>query len=609
MCGIAGIVAENARGYMGHLDRMVKALAHRGPDGSGTHFYEKCALGHTRLSIVDLATGAQPMLSPVYGEGITFNGEIYGYRDIRKLLDDFPFRTKSDTEVILALYHRYGNRCISHLPGMFAFGIWDERENKLFCARDRFGEKPFYYAAGRNGEFIFASEIKAILASGLVTPALSRKAVGHYLQYLYVHPRETIYENIFTLPPAHCLTYNKGRVSVEQYWRLPETTSSISLTDATGRFSELFGKAVTRQLVADVPVGAFLSGGLDSSTVVAVASGIQGRLKTFSFEFEDQASELPYAREVAGLYQTDHAELTDRTADIGEMLIRMQQVYDEPFADSSNIPMYLISKLAREHVKVVLTGDGGDELLAGYSYWYPQLLSMEEGESKELIVRTALRLSRALGITLAPSFMIKAIAADFRHRYCSVVTAHAGQKKCFSDHDLVGLGFEMDCSDEKGYKGSTLDDALRMDIETYMPGDILVKTDRASMAHGLELRTPFLDVDFASFCISLPYSLKLTAEEDKLIMRRTFSDKWPESIRQRGKQGFGAPVSRWLKLASVRALVDRYLNDSGQKIFSILDFKHAREAVRQNNQKTWILLVLALWMAGHEFSLAGEGRE
>jgi len=609
MCGIAGIVASESEQYQHPLKQMVNALSHRGPDASGTYFFPTCALGHTRLSIIDLSSGGQPMLSPLTDKiGITFNGEIYGYQSIKASLSDYPFRTTSDTEVILALYERYGDSLLTYLPGMFAFAIWDETRQQLWCARDRFGEKPFYYAFGDHGEFLFASEIKALLASGLVEPVLSREAVTHYLKHLYVHPQQTIYQNIYTLPPASRLCYQVGHQPiVERYWELPTTQHKIELAEATEQFKYLFDQAVAKQLVADVPVGTFLSGGLDSSSVVAMASRHQAKLKTFSFGFEESVSELPFADQVAKKYQTAHTILTDNTTNISDLLITMQEVYDEPFADSSNIPTYLISKLARQHVTVVLTGDGGDELLAGYSSWYKPLLYMQQENHQALWFTHLIRLTNKLltKANLPPFWRDKTQGRLYQHQYSSVSQAHLNQNQYFTNAELAQFNLPISHKPTSGSweATNTVDDAFRMDIQDYMPGDILVKIDRAAMAHGLELRAPFLDVDFASFCISLPFQLKINSEQDKIILRRAFAEAWPSAISTRAKQGFGAPVTRWLKQNSVKALKEQYLNDPRQKIFSLLPFNHTRPIVNKDNYQTWILLVLALWMDKHKFSL------
>lgn len=599
MCGIAGIVAPGAQQYAEPLRRMVERLGHRGPDGSGAHCFGSCALGHTRLSIVDLRAGQQPMLAPLAPVGITFNGEIYGYKSIRQSLGDYPFRTTSDTEVILALYERYGAGLLDRLPGMFAFAIWDDAAQELLCARDRFGEKPFYYAFGPRGELLFASEIKSLLASGLIEPALDGDAIAHYLKYLYVHPYQTIYRNVHTLPPAHLLRYKDGKVTVERYWRLPPVDERIALGEATEQFRQLFDQAVARQLVADVPVGAFLSGGLDSSTVVAAASRHQAGLKTFSFGFESGVNELPFAREVARQYQTEHSELADDRPDIAELLVTMQAIYDEPLADSSNIPTYLIARQARQHVKVVLTGDGGDELLGGYS-WYKPLLHMQGRLSDQDWLFFMLRAANKL--SAQPALRERIGGMVYRRRYASLAEAHLGQKQYFGDAELAAFGLRPPAQPTfapERPEGATLDDALRMDLQDYMPGDILVKIDRASMAHGLELRAPFLDVDFATFCAGLPARLKISSSQDKLIMRRAFAADWPASVRARGKQGFGAPVQQWLRRDGVRALKRQYLDDPAQKLFALLPFEQTRAAAQRGDYRTWILLVLALWLDQH----------
>lgn len=608
MCGIIGIVAKDPKQYESHAKKMLDAIAYRGPDERGIRLFERCILGHTRLSIVDLRSGQQPMVSPASPAlGITFNGEIYGYDSIKNNLPNYPFRTTSDTEVILALYEKFGQELPRHLPGMFSFAIWDGNHQQLVCARDRFGEKPFFYAIGEKGEFIFASEIKAILASGLVKPILNKHSVVHYLKHLYIHPNTTIYTNIHTLPPGHTLGYNNNGLCIKRYWQPPEINPLIGLDDAIVQFKFLLEKAIERQLIADVPVGALLSGGVDSTTIVALASKHVKKIKTFSFGFGSEKNELPFAREVARKYNTEHIELEDHHADIGEMLLAMRDIYDEPFADSSNIPTYLITKLASKYVKVALSGDGGDELFGGYAYWLKPLLVMEnERESasiwKLLLFKTIAKLMRNgywnnhyRGIAYAT-------------RFSSIAEAHRAQNTYFNAKELSSLNPSFINVEQDNYSyphliTNTVNDALYMDLQDYLPGDILVKTDRASMANGLELRTPFLDIDFSSFCISLPRSLKITEEEDKIILRKTCADLWPESIRQRQKKGFGAPVNKWLAQESVQQLKKHYLENPHQEIFGFISFKHSRPFVRENTYRTWVLLVLALWFEKHKPSI------
>jgi len=611
MCGITGIISKDAKKYESNLKSMTSCIKYRGPDETGSHLFDTCALGHARLSIVDLGNGQQPMLTPDARVGLVFNGEIYGYKDIKKGLSDYHFRTASDTEVILALYGKYKKEMLRELPGMFAFGLWDDESKELFAARDRFGEKPFYYAHGKNGEFIFASEIKAILASGLVEPILNLDSVTHYLRHLYVNPYTTIYSNIHVLPPAHALSLKDGKLTTWRYWQPPATDQNIGLDEAVTKFKELFEKAVQSQLVADVPVGAFLSGGLDSSTVVAVASHYQQKLKTFAFRFKDGGNELQYAKEIADKYETDHTELFDSNYDIADLLLKMDDIYDEPFADSSNIATYIISKLAREHVTVVITGDGGDELLGGYTAWYKPFLYARDNtmdipswtEAMAPYLMKALHRARApyrneIGNVLA--------GAKLKKRFDSVFEAHSAQNTYFSDKELHSL-FRKDKSGiapppaEAPYQPywkstNTLDDVLRMDIDDYMPGDILMKIDRAAMANSLELRAPFLDPDFASFCISLPYRLKIDKESDKIILRKAFFSYLPESLHKRPKMGFGAPVHKWLKLPKVKQLKQEYLADPKRKIFEVLDFDAVQAKAKADTYQTWILLILSIWL-------------
>jgi asparagine synthase (glutamine-hydrolysing) len=583
---------------------MTNALVHRGPDGEGHHVFQECALGHRRLAIVDLTAGGQPMCSVDGRLAITFNGEIYGYQELRRELSDYPFRTKSDTEVILALYQRDGPQALNNLPGMFAFAIWNESKHELFCARDRFGEKPLYYATGRNGEFIFASEIKGILASGLVEPVLDLGAVARYLQRQCVRVDQSIYVNIKALPPAHYLRYRDGLVEVARYWTPPEIESDINAEDAVEQFRALLLKAVRRQLVADVPVGAFLSGGLDSSTICLLASQLNSDLRSFSFDFEGDHSEITYARSVAKAYGTQHVELTAQRVDIADQLWRMQQVYDEPFADNSNIPTYLLCGAARSHVKVVLTGDGGDELFGGYQ-WYKPLLWMEKEGRVGLVHWVAARIvNRLCDLARVPGAVareLRIMGLGYGRRYSSTLAAHRGQLSLFEQRDLERLGIvggQVTSVQETTDVSGSMDDVLRFDAEDYMPADILTKIDRASMAHGLELRAPFLDVEFASFCLSLPYRLKVSTREDKIILRQAFSAQWPVSIRSRSKQGFGAPLARWLQDPTIHELERSLLQEAGAPIFKLLSYQGTQQILRRNNlMQRWTLLVLAVWLA------------
>lgn len=605
MCGIAGIVAESISSH--HrvvLRHMTDAIVHRGPDGEGHKYFKRCALGHRRLAIVDLSGGEQPMLASDNQVAVTFNGEIYGYKDCRRELHDYPYKTQSDTEVILALYDRYDTDALKHLPGMFAFAIWDERKQSLFCARDRFGEKPLYYAMGKGGEFLFASEIKGILASGLIEPILDNRAIARYLQRQCVGAGQSIYVNVKALPPGHYLRYRDGKVEVTRYWSPPQVDTDIDGEEAVEQFRALLLKAVRRELIADVPVGAFLSGGLDSSTICLLASLLTSELKSFSFDFEGDHSEITYARTAARAYGTQHVELAAQGINIVDQLWRMQRVYDEPFADSSNIPTYLLCGEARRHVKVILTGDGGDELFGGYGWYKPLLWMAKEGRVGLLRWVAARMISRLSHLARVPGSVareLRIMGLGYGRRYSSVLDAHQAQMSIFEQHDLAQLGLSEERSigiPETTNALVTMDGVLRSDVEDYMPADILTKIDRASMAHGLELRAPFLDVEFASFCLSLPYRLKLSTSEDKIILRQAFSAQWPVSIRSRHKQGFGAPLARWLQDSAILELERHFLQSSSAPVYEVISYEGTQEILRRSNiMQRWNLLVLAIWTA------------
>lgn len=370
-----------------------------------------------------------------------------------------------------------------------------------------------------------------------------------------------------------------------------------------------------RQLVADVPVGIFLSGGLDSSTICFLASQFVGDLRSFSFDFEDDHSEITYARSAAMAYGTRHAELTAQRVDIADQLWRMQQVYDEPFADTSNIPTYLLCGKARPHVKVALTGDGGDELFGGYQ-WYKPLLWMEEQGRVGLLHWVAARVkNRLYGLAGIPGEVareLRVTGLGYGRRYTSTLAAHRGQMSIFERRDLEQLGImgvQPSSVLEPPDVSRSMDDVIRFDVEDYMPADILTKIDRASMAHGLELRAPFLDVEFASFCLSLPYRLKVSTSNDKIILRQRFAAQWPVPIRSRTKQGFGAPLTRWLKDPAIRELERSLLQEPGAPIFKHISHHGTQQLLRQNNLlQRWTLLVLAVWLAQTKDKDQGLGR-
>ena len=590
MCGIAGIITPNARNYTEEIQKMTRAIAHRGPDAEHHEFSENAALGHRRLSIVDLSeTGKQPMFSNTRKECIVFNGEIYGYQNIKKDFANYPYRGSSDTEIILAMYQKKGKGLLRELPGMFAFAIWDEEKQQLFCARDRFGEKPFYYAFGKNGEFIFASEIKAILASGLIVPKINDEALYHFLQYGYVSTYQSIYSNIFTLPPAHFLTYSNGNISVERYYEIPKNELGISLSDAKEEFTSLLKNAVQKQLVADVEVGSFLSGGLDSSTIVAMVNEFKDKQTTISFGYSGEDSELKFADEIAMKYKTNHIEIYENHGNIATELLKVSPFFDEPFADMSYVPQFKICEAAARHLKVVLAGDVGDELFGGYSFYRVENQLKNHFSYNKILYKFGLK---QFGKFRETSYLTK---ENIKHK--NILDFHQNSvRNFFSANEISELGINAKYYQQYSFKANphSLNDIMRTDLEKYVPGNMLVKSDRMAMANSLEVRTPFLDKDFAEFCIQLPENLKLDSENDKIILREAMGNYWTETIRNRHKQGFGSSVEKWFEEKSLMELSDDLLKNRSSKVFDFITFSTAQKYLNKD-KKHWNLLQLALW--------------
>lgn len=600
MCGIAGIITNNARNYAESLKKMTDAIAYRGPDSADHQFFENAALGHRRLSIVDLSeTGKQPMFSNTRNECIILNGEIYGYLDLKKIYADYPYRGKSDTELILAMYQAKGENLIKELPGMFAFAIWDEKKQELFCARDRFGEKPFYYAIGKKGEFIFGSEIKEILVSGLIQPEIDKTQIAYYLKNGYISPQNSIYKNIFILPPAHTLKYKNGKIEIKPYWKIPHSTLQISLNESIEEFKNLLNKAVKKQLIADVPVGSFLSGGLDSSTIVAIASKYEENLTTLVYGFETgDLNEMPYAQAIADKYKTNHIVLLDKKQKIADTLQEVYSYMDEPLMDSSLLPTHLIFKEASKNLKVVLSGDVGDELFGGYSFYKYNINLSEKGYYPRYLSKI---------IQFSNKFRNMGSERMVRADYSDSIDYHQNKvRNYFTADEIKDLGIENTVPTTKFSfkpKPDDFNDLMRIDLEKYVPGNMLLKGDRTAMFNSVEARIPFLDKDFAEFCIKLPWQYKVNSSEDKIILREAYSKAWTEEIAQRGKNGFAASVAEWFKEEELQNLSKQLLENKDSAIFSYLNFDEIQKKLNKNLQH-WSLLVLALWFKNnkHYFS-------
>lgn len=622
MCGIFGILTSDPRNLEG-ADALLDTLEHRGPDERGSWKGDSVFLGNRRLSIIDIAGGHQPMFSADRTRCIVYNGELYNFRDLRPLLEKkgYRFRTESDTEVVLYAYEEWGEKCLSRFNGMFAFAIWDDRGRTLFLARDRVGEKPLYYYSG-GGNLIFGSEIKAIVRHPAVPRAVSAVGLANYLTFGHAVAPETMYRGIFKLPPGHFLRAAKGAVRVTQYWEVgdePQLEPGASLSGAAleERVLTLLDDAVRRRMVADVPVGAFLSGGVDSSAVVALmCRHSPGRVKTFSLGFTigGAYNELPDARLVAGALGTEHHELHVDHLDLVETLERLVYHYDEPFGDAANLPVYLISAFARRHVKVVLAGEGGDELFGGYrryvadqvAGWYgrlPGFLIREVIPSAAGVIPRFRRLKRTLGTLPIRN------PADRYAAWLTVVTPGLLEELCtgrvleeLHGHDPRGV--------YRHYYGKPLavpggldhlNRLLYVDFKTWLPDTYMEKVDKATMACSLEGRLPLLDHRLVELAFQIPSSLKIRGLSTKRILKRAVRTLLPPEVLRKPKHGFSVPTDPWfrgpLKEFVFETLMDPRTRSRGYFKPEVVErlFRLHREGKEVLDTHLWLLLNFELW--------------
>ncbi len=643
MCGIVGYVGPEPTADLDteFLRRACRAMRHRGPDGEGVWSGDTVGLGHRRLSIIDLEGGAQPMSYAGGRYWITFNGEIYNYRELRAELATLghTFRTTSDTEVILAAYAQWGMEAPEHLRGIFALAIWDAGERRLFLARDHLGVKPLlYYWDGR--VLVFSSELKAILATDAVPRDPDQEGLADYLTLGYTLGPRTVVRRIRKLPPGSSLDWHDGRVSVRTFWDLAAVALSPPRERASAdEYAECFGRAVAAQMVSDVPVGAFLSGGIDSSSVVyQMRAHTPHRLKTFSMGFaEPSYSELDYADQVATALRTDHhAEVVH--PDLEATLPHLIRAFDEPLGDTSIVPTYFVSRLARRHVKVVLSGDGADESLAGYETYVADVLHQLYHRVPRLLhERVFLPLSRripATGRKVGLDYKVRQFVA---HAHGGLERAHFGWRVLFDPAESRALlGDAADGYDpftvyrshfERVQMAPTLNRCLYVDMSTWLVDDILTKVDRASMAVGLEARVPFLDVGLVEYTMRLPPKMKMDGLRRKVVLKEAMRGKLPEAVLRRRKSGFNAPVSGWLR-GSLRPMVEELFAQPS----ALVDVRHpllqstwrAHLSGREDfGFRLWSLVTLLIWErevlarrapdagqrdAGIENALAGEPR-
>jgi asparagine synthase (glutamine-hydrolysing) len=599
MCGILGVVSNGSdvRKYQDGFKKMLTVQNHRGPDENGKYISERCLLGHNRLSIVDIKSGQQPMYSHDEKKIISFNGEIYGFKKIRSSIE-YPYKTNSDTEVIFALYQKYGKEMMNFLPGMFAFAIWDSENQELFFARDRVGEKPFYYHVTSDGDLIFASEVKTIADSKIISLEVDKDSLSHYLSKLYVHPGHSIYKNVYSLLPGHCGTFSKERgLEIWQYWKPNETPVDIGFMEAVEELEFLLDKSIEEQLIADVPVSVFLSGGLDSSTVAACARRRNDNIKALTFRFQSGLDEGQFAHDVAKLHKINIEDLYEDSIDsILQHFLNSIDCYGEPFADSSSIPTMLICKAAARRSKVVLAGDGADELFGGYVGRYRPAVFMEKYAGSSRLRWLAMRYIYGVCNKLMPSELNSQKSRAVKYLIDKKTIAEYTDLTTivFKDEDLkpFGLRRQPPVKPEVQNKASS---AMSLDIKNYLPSDILVKTDRASMAFGLEVRAPFLSVDILNFAYKLPSEFKIDSDRDKIIMRAAFSKHWPESVVQRSKQGFGAPMERWMKDKDMTEYF-AHVFSSNAKIYQYMPKSFIDSHINSSALKRWTLFCLAAWL-------------
>ncbi|MBX3265185.1 MAG: asparagine synthase (glutamine-hydrolyzing) [Acidobacteria bacterium] len=626
MCGINGILYSRSSGRIADeqlIRQMRDVLRHRGPDEEGIFTSGRLGLGHRRLSIVDLKTGQQPMFNDDRSLVIVYNGEVYNHLELRPELEQrgFAFRTTSDTETILRAYEAYGPAAVERFRGMFSFAIWDTRSEELFIARDRLGVKPLYYAQSEDGSFYFGSEIKALLAANALRPELEMRALTDYLANHAPSGELTLFAGVKRLLPGHTLTVKDEKISIRQFWDVSferNTDDPRSDADWVRDWSELFRESVRLRLMSDVPLGMFLSGGIDSSAIAAVMSElVDSPIKTFSVAFaEREANELRYARLVAERFATDHHEITVAPEEFFSALPKLIWHEDEPIAHPSSIALYFVSKLAAENVKVVLTGEGSDESLAGYGRYWMTLSNLRLGSRYHGITSRPLRAVVETAIEGLPA------GSRLRHRLrksflCVEPTIEsmyfdnfAVFSRTMQDH-LLSPGTkellngsadpyrEMSSVFASVHSNDLLDKMLYADTKTYLQ-ELLMKQDQMSMAASIESRVPFLDHKLVEFTAAMPNRMKLRGRTTKYVLRKAMEGVLPDEILTRGKMGFPVPIGKWFR-GEFRHLVDEYVLSERSLSRGLFEPTEVRQIVERHmtgenhDERLWSLINLEIW--------------
>ncbi|REJ75485.1 MAG: asparagine synthase (glutamine-hydrolyzing) [Acidobacteria bacterium] len=621
MCGIVGFTAkyfgDEERGI---LERMNGKIIHRGPDEDGFYLGEGFGMAMRRLSIIDLSGGQQPIHTSDRSKWIVYNGEFYNYRELRRKLeeDGHEFYTNSDTEVILHLYDKYGSRCVEYLRGMFAFAVWDEKERSLFLARDRTGQKPLLYSRRPDGHIVFGSEFQAILEHPDISREVDPQAIDDYMSYQCVPAPSTAFREMRKLEPGHWLIWKNGQIRTERYWK-PDFSKKIRISEeeAVEETSRVLQESVKLRMISEVPLGAFLSGGVDSSTIVALMARVSDRpVKTFSIGFEEQDySELKYARKVAEHVGAEYNEFIVKPNAL-EVIPKLVEHYGEPYSDSSAIPTYYVSQETRKHVTVALNGDGGDESFAGYERHAAMRLA-EFYQRVPSALRTALF---EAPISVLPTSEIKRSRIRDVKRFLSAARLAAGPRysrwmTTFDDErksalyssqfrsQLNGNGSRSVFADwlESDEAEGIVDRCLLTDMMTYLPNDLLVKVDIASMANSLEARSPFLDHKVIEFAASLPEELKMRRIATKSLLKKVASQLVPREVIYRPKMGFGVPIGNWFR-GELKGFIRDILQSNEARsrgLFKQEEVDRMTEehvsAKKDHTFQIWSLLMLELW--------------
>jgi len=623
MCGFAGFLrtttTPDREAHQRWLDNMGQAILHRGPDAGSTWLDDEVGLVHRRLSILDLSdAGTQPMVSASTRYVIAYNGEIYNFQELRDDLisQGHSFRTGTDTEVLLTLYEIHGPECLQLLNGMFALAIWDRTARKLFLARDRLGKKPLYFYEA-DGQFAFASELKALTPAPFVKTELRHDAIKDFFAYQYVPDPKTIYKNVHKLAPGYWLETDGTHTHQEQYWDVSfGAPSSASLGELEEGLYNLIDDAVRLRMVSDVPLGAFLSGGIDSSAVVGLMAGHTSKpVTTCAIGFDSKRfDEVHWAKKVAEQFKTDHHEFTVKD-NVAESLSGIARFFDEPFADPSFVPTYFVSQLARQKVTVALAGDGGDENFAGYSKYYTdhvenRLRGLFPAGIRHNLFPGLARLAGMVntGPTRKAKSLLGTLALEPDEAF--FVTNSFFNKDVWNDlvtGELKRETRDYDPADitRAHYKNADTDDHLSSilytDIKTYLPGDILVKVDRMSMANSLETRAPLLDYRVVEYAAQIPAALKLHGKEKKYVLKKAFERMLPDDILYRKKMGFSVPLAEWLR-GEIRPLADGIFHSNQGGLADLFNMTKVRDLWRLHlngdnryTQELWSMIVFELW--------------